>query len=92
MSSFVVYHTINTGPGYFLTGAEAEGFSGEYRLAQATNFKSKDASREGCPNYGALGTEVTSCGRPANPIVNSSSTKHISLWPVQKKVDGSYRK
>lgn len=32
MSSFVVYHTPNTGPGYFLTGDQAEGFGGTYRL------------------------------------------------------------
>lgn len=57
MSSFVVYHTPNTGPGYFLTGDEAEGFGGTYQLTQATKFKSKAAAEKVARNYGAVGTE-----------------------------------
>lgn len=57
MTTFVVYHTPNTGPGYFLTGDEAEGFGGTYRLSEASKFKTKVAAEKVARNYGAVGTE-----------------------------------
>ena len=57
MTAFVVYHTPNTGPGYFLTGDEAEGFGGTYRLGEASKFKTKAAAEKVARNYGAVGTE-----------------------------------
>lgn len=59
MSSFVVYHTPNTGPGYFLTGDEDEGFGGTYRLTDASKFKTKAAAERVARNYGAVGTECS---------------------------------
>lgn len=56
MSSFVVCHTPNTGPGYFLAGDEAEGFGGN-RLTDASKFKTKAAAEKVARNYGAVGTE-----------------------------------
>lgn len=57
MTAFVVYHTPNTGPGYFLSGDEAEGFSGTYRLGEASKFKTKAAAEKVARNYSAVGTE-----------------------------------
>lgn len=57
MTAFVVYHTPNTGPGYFLTGDEAEGFGGTYRLTKASKFKTKAAAEKVARNYGVVGTE-----------------------------------
>jgi nucleoside-diphosphate-sugar epimerase len=56
MNSFVVYHTSSTGPGYFLTGDEAEGFGGTYRLSEASKFKSKRAAEKVARSYGAAGS------------------------------------
>ncbi|MEN5031586.1 MULTISPECIES: hypothetical protein [unclassified Pseudomonas] len=53
MSSFGVYHTSNTGPGCFLTGDEAEGFGGTYRLTDASKFKTKATAEKVARNYGA---------------------------------------
>lgn len=57
MAAFVVYYTPNTGPGYFLTGDEAEGFGGTYRLGEASKFKTKAVAEKVARNYGAVGTE-----------------------------------
>ncbi|NAP32515.1 hypothetical protein [Pseudomonas syringae] len=57
MTSFVVYHTSKTGPGYFLAGSEAEGFGGTYRLTDACKFKTRAAAQKVASNYGAAGTE-----------------------------------
>jgi hypothetical protein len=57
MIAFVVYHTPKTGPGYFLTGDEGEGFGGTYRLTEASKFKSKASAEKVARNYGAVGTE-----------------------------------
>jgi hypothetical protein len=57
MTGFVIYHTPNTGPGYFLKGDKSEGFGGTYRLSEATKFKTKTAAEQVARNYGAVGTE-----------------------------------
>lgn len=59
MTAFVVNHTPNTGPGYFLTGDEAQGFGGTYRLAEASKFKTKEVAEKVARNYGAVETENT---------------------------------
>ncbi|KPY55649.1 hypothetical protein [Pseudomonas amygdali] len=59
MNSFVVYHTSSTGPGYFLTGDEAEGFGGTYRLSEASKFKTKTAAEKVARCYGTAGSTNT---------------------------------
>lgn len=59
MTAFVVYYTPNTGPGYFLTGDEAEGFGGTYRLSEASKFTTQAAAEKVARNYGAVGTECS---------------------------------
>ena len=52
MTAFIVYHTPNTGPGYFLSGDETEGFGGTYRLSEASKFKTKAAAEKVARNRG----------------------------------------
>jgi hypothetical protein len=57
MKSFAVYCTPKNGAGYFLSGDASEGFSGTYRLDDASTFKTQAEAEQAARNYVAVGAE-----------------------------------